>query len=173
MEVRAIGRNFRVQPRKVRIVAQEIKGKHAVEATGMLAYHTSKSARLLNKVLRSAVANAVNNHEISADTLVVRKIQVDEGYRLKRIDARSMGRANRIHKRTSHITVVLEEGDGFKFNRSNAKPKPRPKLEWPKAKKEVKAKEEVAVEETVETTEVTDAVGAAEPTEVSEESKES
>lgn len=138
MEVRAIGKNFRIPPRKVRIVAKEVKGKHAVHAMGLLAYHTSKSARLLGKVLRSAIANAVNNHDLSAETLVIRAVKVDEGYRLKRIQPRSMGRANRILKRTSHITVILDEGDAFALPKSNANPKPRPRLDWPKAKKESK-----------------------------------
>lgn len=166
MEVRAVGKGFRVPPRKVRIVADEVKGKHAVLALAQLRYHKSKGARMLHKVLRSAVGNAMENSSLSPETLVITRIQVDEGMRLKRIRARAQGRANRILKRSSHITVVLEDREPFTMGKSNAKPKPRPKFDAPKPKKEAKAKTEeqptevVAAEETqvVEATEETPVV---------------
>lgn len=152
MEAKAIGKQIRVQPRKTRLVADEIRGKHAIWAMSMLRYHPSKSARVLRKVLRGAIANAVENNGMSADALVISKILIDEGPRLKRYKARAMGRGNRIIKKTSHIKIELEEKDSFVVNRSKAKPKTRPKLEWPKAKKEKKSKEE-QMETTSETLE--------------------
>ena len=135
MEVRAVGKKIRVQPRKVRMVADEIRGKHAVHALAQLRYHPSKSARMLHKVLRSAIANATENDGLGVEALVVSKIQVDEGPTMRRMRARAMGRGNVIDKRSSHITVVLREGEPFELPKSNAKPKPRPKFESPKAKK--------------------------------------
>ncbi len=161
MEARAIGKQIRVQPRKARLVADEIRGKHAVWALSMLRYHPSKSARVLRKVLRGAIANAVENNGMSADALVISKILIDEGPRLKRYKARAMGRGNRIIKKTSHIKIELEEKDSFVVNRSKAKPKARPKLEWPKAKKEKKSKEE-QTEAIVETQEVSSEVSSEE-----------
>lgn len=161
MEARAIGKQIRVQPRKARLVADEIRGKHAVWALSMLRYHPSKSARVLRKVLRGAIANAVENNGMSADALVISKILIDEGPRLKRYKARAMGRGNRIIKKTSHIKIELEEKDSFVVNRSKAKPKARPKLEWPKAKKEKKSKEE-QTEAIVETQEASSEVSSEE-----------
>lgn len=147
MEVRATGRRLRVQPRKARLVASEVKGKHAVLALAELRYHPSKGAHLLRKVLLSAVANAVENEKRDAESLVISRIDIDEGMRMKRIRARAQGRANRILKRTSHITVVLEDGEPFSVKRSNAKPKPRPKFDGMKKKaKKDEAAEPIAAE---------------------------
>lgn len=164
MEVRAVGKGLRVQPRKVRLVAREVRGDHAVLALAKLQHHKSKGARMLHKVLRSAVGNAMENNALSPETLVISRIQVDEGMRLKRIRARAQGRANRILKRTSHITVVLTEGEPFALPKSNAKPKPRPKFEAAKPKKErgVKAvAEEAHHEQPRESPETTDAAAEA------------
>lgn len=148
MEVRAVGKRLRVPPRKARIVANEVKGKHAIVALAELRYHPSKGARLIRKVLRSAVGNAVENHNLEPDSLIVRNILVDEGWRLKRLKARAQGRGNIILRRTSHITVVLEDGPPFELPRSNAKPKPRPKFESPKpSTKKAKADEAAATDE--------------------------
>src|SRR5687768_13565328 len=109
MEVRAVGKGIRVQPRKVRIIADEVRGKSAVRAVHLLRYHSSKGARELRKVLLSAMANAQENNNLNPESLRIATIMVDEGPRLKRIQARAMGRANRIVKKSSHITVVVEE----------------------------------------------------------------
>ncbi|MBL1148816.1 MAG: 50S ribosomal protein L22 [Armatimonadetes bacterium] len=177
MEVRAVGKGLRVQPRKVRLVAREVRGDHAVLALAKLQHHKSKGARMLHKVLRSAVGNAMENNSLSPETLVISRIQVDEGMRLKRIRARAQGRANRILKRTSHITVVLTEGEPFAMPKSNAKPKPRPKFEAPKPKKERAAKpaaEEAPQEQSADQPETTDAAveSAAEPAETIESEPE-
>jgi large subunit ribosomal protein L22 len=147
MEVRAVGKRLRVPPRKARLVANEVKGKHAVVALAELRYHPSKGARLIRKVLRSAVGNAVENHNLEPDSLIVRNILVDEGWRLKRLKARAQGRGNIILRRTSHITVILEEGAPFEIPRSNAKPKPRPKFESPKVATKKPKPEKTAVSE--------------------------
>jgi large subunit ribosomal protein L22 len=109
MEVRAVAKFIRVQPRKVRILADQVRGVDVRQAAGLLRYHSSKGAKVLYKVLNSAVANAMENNNIAPENLRIATIMVDEGPRLKRITARSMGRANRIVKKMSHVTVVVEE----------------------------------------------------------------
>lgn len=136
MEVRAVGRRIRVQPRKVRLVANEIRGKHAIPALAQLRYHPSKSAKVLHKVLKSAIANAVENSGLGEENLIIANVIVDEAPRLRRMEARAMGRGNIILKRSSHVTVILREGEPFKLPKSNAKPKARPKFEAPALKKE-------------------------------------
>jgi len=109
MEVRAVGKYLRVSPFKGRLGADLVRGKRVEEALTILKFLPKKSGRLINKTLRSAVANAENMQTIDVDTLVIKTIQVDEGPRLKRWRPRAMGRATRILKRTSHITMVLAE----------------------------------------------------------------
>jgi len=99
----------RVQPRKVRIIADEVRGQDVVRTMAHLRFHTSKGARLLHKVLTSAAANAQENHGLPVDQLRISQVFVDEGPRMKRMQARAMGRGNRILKKTSHITVVVED----------------------------------------------------------------
>ena len=109
MEVRAVTRYVRIAPRKARLVTELIKGKPVEEALTMLRFVPKKAARLVDKTLRSAVANAEQNPNIDVDTLYIKRIFVDGGPTMKRWRARAMGRATRIIKRTSHITVVLDE----------------------------------------------------------------
>jgi large subunit ribosomal protein L22 len=109
MESKAVAKFIRISPRKVRIVAENIKGRPVESALGILTFTPKKAGRILLKVLNSAVANAEQNPNVDVDTLVVKKVSVDEGPTLKRWRARAQGRAYRINKRTSHITVVLEE----------------------------------------------------------------
>ncbi len=110
MEYRAIGRFLRISPRKVRIVADKVRGKQVNEATAVLDYSEKRAAGLIKKVLKSAVANAENNFKLDdIERLFVKVIVVDEGPTLKRMRSMSMGRAGRIRKRTSHITIVLDE----------------------------------------------------------------
>ena len=127
MEVRATAKYVRVQPRKVRIIADEVRGKNAGHAAALLFHHTSKGARSLRKVLISAMANAAENHGLAPETLKIATIMVDEGPRLKRMTAKAMGRGARILKKTSHITVVVEEGEPeVAVKPHGAKAKPRP-----------------------------------------------
>jgi large subunit ribosomal protein L22 len=105
---KAILRKFRQSPRKVRMVADMIRGRPVDEALSILRFQPRKAARMLSKVLTSAIANATENESADADKLVVSKVAIDPGPVEKRWLARSMGRANRITKRSSHVTVEVE-----------------------------------------------------------------
>ena len=108
MEVKAQARFVRVTPFKARRVVDLIRGLHVDEARRVLDF-TQRSATVpVRKVLDSAVANAENNHQLLADDLVVSRAFVDEGPTLKRFRPRALGRAYRIRKRTSHITVIVD-----------------------------------------------------------------
>jgi large subunit ribosomal protein L22 len=109
MEVKAVTRYVRIAPRKVRIVTELVKGKPAEEALTILKFLPKKAARLVSKTLQSAVANAEQNPNVDVDTLYIKRIYVDGGPSLKRWRARAMGRATKILKRTSHITIILDE----------------------------------------------------------------
>jgi len=111
----------------VRIIADEIRGKYAGHAAALLHHHTSKGAKSLRKVLISAMANAAENHGLAPETLKITVIMVDEGPRLKRMIAKAMGRGARILKKTSHITVVVEDVEPEAVVKPHgAKAKPRP-----------------------------------------------
>ena len=112
MEARAVARYVRVSPRKARLVVDLIRGKSIDDARAILRFSPRAAAEIVEKVLNSAVANAERNLHIKADTLVVGTTFVDEGPTLKRIQPRAMGRAFRINKRTSHITVVVKQREG-------------------------------------------------------------
>ena len=157
MEVRAIAKYVRVQPRKVRIIADEVRGKNAMHVASLLRYHTSKSAKALRKVLISAMANAQENNNLSPDSLKIAAITVDEGPRLKRMRARAQGRGAPILKKTSHITVVVEDAPIERAVKPHGtKAKPRPTFAAPtKGKKAAAAKapKKEAVAEPVAATE--------------------
>jgi large subunit ribosomal protein L22 len=106
-EVKAVARWVRMSPRKARLVAEHIRGRSVPEARTVLAFTPRAAAREIEKVLRSAVANAEANHNLAGDDLVVSGAYVDEGPVMKRWRARARGRAVRIRKPTCHITVVL------------------------------------------------------------------
>jgi ribosomal protein L22 len=105
--VRAQAKYVRCAPRKARLVVDHIRGKTVDDARAILQHTPRAAARDVLKLLESAVANAENNHELDADDLVVRKVYVDEGPTLKRYRPRALGRATRIRKRTSHMTIQL------------------------------------------------------------------
>lgn len=109
MEAKAVAKYMRISPRKVRIVAKNIKGLTVEKALSQLKYTPKKAAVILLKVLNSALANAEQKSEIDVDTLYVKNVFVDEGPTAKRWRPRAMGRATRIRKRTSHVTVILDE----------------------------------------------------------------
>jgi large subunit ribosomal protein L22 len=104
----AVLRRFRQSPRKVRMVADMIRGRQVADAKAILEFQQRKAAKMLSKVLDSAVANATVNEKADADALKVTKITVDPGPVEKRWLARSMGRANRINRRTSNVTIVVD-----------------------------------------------------------------
>lgn len=112
MEAKATAKFIRVSPRKARQVIDLVRGKDAGEAIGILRNTPRKAARIIEKVLNSAVANAENNHDMIAEDLYIAKAFVDEGPTLKRFRPRAMGMATRIRKRTSHITIVVSEREG-------------------------------------------------------------
>lgn len=102
-------RYLRIAPRKVRLVADLIRGKPVREAETILRFQIKRGAEPVRKLLQSALANAKNNFKISEENLFISKITVDEGPKLKRWRPRARGRASPIQKKTSHITLVLEE----------------------------------------------------------------
>lgn len=110
MDITARARYVRISPTKLRLVARPLKGKPVEEALQLLKFTPKRGARLMHKVVEQAVANAEQRPQVDVDTLLVKHISVDGGPTLKRFMTRAMGRANRILKRTSHITVVLTEG---------------------------------------------------------------
>ena len=109
MEAKAIAKNIRISPQKARLVADLVRGNDVESAINTLRFMPKKAARIIRKLIESAVANANQNEAIDVDTLYVKKVFVDGGPMLKRIRPRAMGRATRILKRSSHITVVLDE----------------------------------------------------------------
>ena len=109
MESKAVAKYVRIAPRKVRVVMDLIRGKNVAEAFAILKFTPKVGADAIEKVLKSAVANAENNFDMNVDKLYVSSAFVDQGSTLKRIHPRSRGQAFKILKRTSHITVVVEE----------------------------------------------------------------
>ncbi len=109
MESRASLKYARISARKVQIVIDLIRGKSVDEALAILKFTPKAASPLVEKVLKSAIANAENNHNMKADKLYVAEIYANQGPTMKRIRAATQGRANRIRKRTSHIEVVLKE----------------------------------------------------------------
>ena len=110
MESRATARYIRTSPRKARLVVDAIRGKSVAEAFAVLEHSTKGAAKPVRKVLKSAVANAENNQKADGvEEMRVREAFVNGGPTLKRFRARAMGRAGRILKRTSHITIVLSD----------------------------------------------------------------
>ena len=109
MESKAIAKYVRVAPRKVRVVMDLIRGKNIGEALAILKFTPKVGADVIEKVLKSAVANAEHNFDMNVDKLYVASAFVDQGPTLKRIHPRSRGQAFKILKRTSHVTVVVKE----------------------------------------------------------------
>jgi ribosomal protein L22 len=105
--VRASARYMRVAPRKARLVADQVRGLSVPEARTLLDFSARGAARDISKLIASAAANAENNHELVAEDMRIAEIQVNEGPTLKRWRARARGRAARIEKRTSHVSVAL------------------------------------------------------------------
>lgn len=110
MEAKATARFVRMAPRKVRLVLDAIRGKYAGDALDMLNFTPNLASVEIGKVLRSAIANAQNNFDMDPRYLKVARCFVDPGPTLKRVHPRAQGRAYRILKRTSHITVIVAEG---------------------------------------------------------------
>src|SRR5262245_36003354 len=109
MAARAVSRHLRIAPRKARVVVDLIRGKSVGDALMILDFLPRKGARLVAKTLKSVLANAENAQRVDVDRLYVRRVTVDGGATLKRFLPRAHGRATPLRKRTSHITIVVEE----------------------------------------------------------------
>jgi len=147
MPVTAKLKYLRIAPRKVRLVADLIRGKRIEEAQSILNFTIKKAAPPLLKLLRSATANAKNNFQLDESNLYITKILVDEGPKYKRWRARARGRAEEIQKKTSHVTVVLDEIvkkpkklKKIKKPEEVKKVEKAPKIEKPKVKPEIEIK---------------------------------
>lgn len=108
MQVKAVSKYNRISARKARLVANMVRGEKATSAFQILKYTPKRSARLIEKTLKSAVANAENNHGLDKKDLMISEIMIDEGPTLKRFRPRARGMANTIRKRSSHVTIVVE-----------------------------------------------------------------
>ena len=109
MQAKAVARTVRIAPRKARLVIDLIRGKQIGEAVAILRHTPKTASPIIEKVLKSAVANAEHNFEMDVNNLVITEAYVGEGPTLKRFRPRAMGRASAINKRTSHITIVVSE----------------------------------------------------------------
>lgn len=107
LEVKAVARFVRISPQKVHKIVGAVKKMPVEDGLNRLHFMPQKAARLVEKVVQSAVANAEANHDLDVDTLIIRNITADQGPTLKRFKARARGRGTRILKRSSHITVIL------------------------------------------------------------------
>jgi len=110
MESKAIAKYVRVSPQKTRVVAKNVRGMAVEAAMNLLRFTPNKPAGILLGVVRSALANAEHNAHMDIDSLIIKEVLVNEGPTWKRFMPRAQGRATDIHKRTSHITVILSEG---------------------------------------------------------------
>lgn len=110
MQVSAIARRLQISPQKARLIVDQVRGKPVATALDILAFSPQKAAVLVRKVVESAMANAENNEGADIDELIISEIYVNEGMTMKRIRPRAKGRADRIFKRSSHITVTVSDG---------------------------------------------------------------
>ena len=109
METRAVAKFVRISPRKIRLVMDQVRGKQVGDALNMLSFAPQRGARILKKLVNSAIANAEQNTSVDVDSLYIMRVYADEGPTLKRWRPRAQGRATSLRKRTSHLTVVLNE----------------------------------------------------------------
>ena len=109
MEARAIAKHVRIAPRKIRIVVDLVRGKNVIEAMSILKFTPKVGSKVVEKVIRSAAANAEHNNDMNVDALYISEIFVDQDSTMKRIHPRSRGQAFKILKKSSHVTVVVKE----------------------------------------------------------------
>lgn len=148
-QARAVGRNIRVSPRKLNLVAQSIRGKSAESALATLTFARKRIAQDVKKILQSAIANAENNHDLDVDDLVVSEASVGKNLTMKRFRARARGRAGRIEKPFSQITIMVEEKTALqsakgKREAAKEKAKPAPKKAEPAAAEKASEKKKAA-----------------------------
>ncbi len=112
MEVKAVAKDTGISPRKVRLLVDMVRGKKVDEALTILRFVSTPAARVVAKVVKSAAANAENNFQMSPSDLKIVKVFADEARSLKRFRPRARGRVGHILKRSSHITVIVDEVEG-------------------------------------------------------------
>jgi large subunit ribosomal protein L22 len=139
MQICAKLKYVRIAPRKVRLLADLVRGKNALSAQTILSFTGNKSAGVILKLLNQAIDNAKNNFKISEEGLYIAKLTVDGGPILKRFRPRARGSANEIQKKTSHITLILE-GGGQKVEKTEKVQKEEPKKEEPKKGESIETK---------------------------------
>jgi large subunit ribosomal protein L22 len=111
-QAQATANFLRVPPRKARRVVDVIRGKRVDRALVLLSFSTLQASKAIHKLLRSAAANAANNHGMKSDDLVVARVTVDVGPVIKRVEARARGSAGLKRKRMSHVTITVSDGEG-------------------------------------------------------------
>lgn len=109
MQAKAVAKTVRIAPRKVRLVLDLIRGKEVGEAMSILQLTNKRASPVVDKLIKSAVANAEHNYDMDVDHLIVSEAYADEGPTLKRFRPRAQGRATKINKRTSHVTIIVAE----------------------------------------------------------------
>ena len=109
METRAVARFVRISPQKIRLIMDQVRGKKVEEALHMLSFAPQRGAGILKKLVNSAVANAEQNPDVDVDSLYLKRLFADQGPSLKRWRPRALGRATKILKKSSHLTVILDE----------------------------------------------------------------
>ena len=110
-EVNAKLKSAKISPRKVALVANQIRGKHVEKALDILTFEPQKSAHIVKKLLQSAISNAQNNNGLDVDSLYITNISVNDSYTLKRIRPRARGRADRVLKRSCNIYLTVSNGN--------------------------------------------------------------
>ena len=166
MEVKSTYKYARISPKKARDVARAIQGMPVSDALDALAYTPRKAAQLLSKTLKSAVANAENNHELIADDLTVKEATVGDAPTFKRFKPRARGSAGAIRKRTSHLYIVLTDEEEIPEPRErSSKPKKRTQVSKPKKAKAPKQQKKEEAPEEVEEVKAEAAVEDAAPAE--------
>ncbi len=132
--------NYRMSPRKVRLVGDAVKGKNVAQADVVLSFMPKKAARIIRTLIRSAVSNAINNDGKQAENLIVKSLEVNQGVTLKRYRPRARGSASPINKRTSNISVILAEKAAAKKIKSEATKEVKAQAEKKVATKKVAKK---------------------------------
>ncbi|MFH1347900.1 MAG: 50S ribosomal protein L22 [Candidatus Margulisiibacteriota bacterium] len=139
MKVKAQVRWVRIGPRKLARVVDIVRGKPAVEALALLRFMPQKGARILAKVLASAVANAKNNYKLAEEGLIVAEAYVNKGITMRRWQARARGRVNPINKKTSHLTVFVSSPSGAVVKEEKAETEKKSKPKRTRKKKQEEA----------------------------------
>ena len=144
MEITAKLKYLRIAPRKVRLVADLIRGKRVSEAQTLLEFTIKRATKPLKKVLESAISNAQNNFGLKESNLLISEIFIDEGPTLKRVRPRAFGKFFPIHKRTSHVTLILDEIERSEEKKTRkVEEEKKPSLAEVKAGKEEKKEREL------------------------------